>query len=85
VSPFRANVSVNHFHSFGSKHQESFIKWEGTRGAIKTKLGVLLDYPTGQPDEFEYVETRRARRVSGYGWIWAGRGSRMPSPGALPA
>jgi predicted dehydrogenase len=53
----RANVSVNHFHSFGPKHQESFIKWEGTRGAIKTKLGVLLDYPTGQPDEFEYTET----------------------------
>lgn len=53
----RANVSVNHFHSFGPKHQESFIKWEGTRGAIKAKMGVLLDYPKGQPDEFEYVET----------------------------
>jgi predicted dehydrogenase len=52
----RANVSVNHFHAFGPKHQESFIKWEGTRGAIKAKMGVLLDYPKGQPDEFEYVE-----------------------------
>ncbi len=52
----RANISVNHFHSFGPKHQESFIKWEGTRGAIKAKMGVLLDYPVGQPDELEYIE-----------------------------
>lgn len=53
----RANVSVNHFHTYGTKHQESFIKWEGTRGAIKVKMGVLLDYPNGQPDEIEYVES----------------------------
>lgn len=52
----RANVSVNHFHTFGPKNQESFIKWEGTRGAIKAKMGVLLDYPKGQPDELEFVE-----------------------------
>ena len=52
----RANIAVNHFHVFGPKHQESFIKWEGTRGAIKAKMGVLLDYPIGQPDELEIVE-----------------------------
>lgn len=54
----RANITANHGHEFGPRHQESYIKWEGTRGAIKTKLGLLLDYPKGQPDEFEYVILR---------------------------
>lgn len=52
----RANIQTNHGHAYGPKHQESYAKWEGTRGAIKTRLGVLLDYPRGLPDEFEYVE-----------------------------
>ncbi len=52
----RANVTANHAHAYGPKHQESYIKWEGTAGAIKTRMGVLLDYPHGVPDEFEYVE-----------------------------
>jgi predicted dehydrogenase len=52
----RANVTANHTHAYGPKHQESYIKWEGTAGAIKTKMGVLLDYPHGMPDEFEYVK-----------------------------
>lgn len=47
-------VWANHDHAFGRKHQESYVKWEGTRGAIKVKLGLLLDYPKGEPDEFEY-------------------------------
>ncbi len=47
-------VWVNHDHAYGRKHQESYVKWEGTRGAIKVKLGLLLDYPKGEPDEFEY-------------------------------
>jgi predicted dehydrogenase len=52
----RANIQTNHGHQYGPKHQESYAKWEGTRGAIKTRLGVLLDYPRGLPDLFEYVE-----------------------------
>lgn len=52
----RANIQTNHGHAYGPKHQESYAKWEGTRGAIKTRLGVLLDYPRGVPDNFEYVE-----------------------------
>ena len=30
------------------------MKWEGTRGAIKTRLGLLMDYPKGVPDVSEY-------------------------------
>ena len=51
----RANVETNHGHAYGPKHQESFVKWEGTKGAIKVRLGLMLDYPHGQKDQFEYV------------------------------
>jgi predicted dehydrogenase len=50
----RANISVNHGHNFGSRHQESYVKWEGTRGAIKTQLGLLLNYPAGGADYLEH-------------------------------
>ncbi len=50
----RANIQTNHGHEYGMKHQESYVKWEGTKGAIKTRLGLLMDYPKGVPDEFEY-------------------------------
>lgn len=50
----RANIETNHGHAFGPRHQESYVKWEGTRGAIKARLGVLLNYPIGEPDAFEY-------------------------------
>jgi hypothetical protein len=39
---------------FGPTNEESFIKWEGTKGAIKAKMGLLMDYPNGLPDKFEY-------------------------------
>ncbi|WP_304062489.1 Gfo/Idh/MocA family protein [Pedobacter glucosidilyticus] len=47
-------INTNHDHDFGPHHQESFIKWEGTKGAIKAKMGLLMDYPHGVPDVFEY-------------------------------
>lgn len=49
----RATVTTNHGHDFGLRHQESYIKWEGTRGAIKTQLGLLMDYPRGVRDYLE--------------------------------
>ena len=50
----RANISTNHGHRFGTRHQESYLKLEGTRGAIVARMGVILDYPRGLPDELEY-------------------------------
>lgn len=50
----RANIETNHGHEFGLRHQEAYVKWEGTRGAIKTRLGLLMNYPTGVEDEFEF-------------------------------
>lgn len=50
----RGTVHTNHDHQFGPEQEESFIKWEGTKGAIKARMGLLLDYPRGVPDLFQY-------------------------------
>lgn len=59
----RANILTNHSHDFGLQQQHSYIKLEGTRGAIKIRLGVLMNYPQGIPDRFEYcvVENGKPR------------------------
>ena len=51
----RANIITNHCHQFGLQNQHAYIKFEGTKGAIKVKLGSLINYPVGVPDEFEFV------------------------------
>lgn len=50
----RATITANHGHEFGLRHQESYIKWEGSEGAIVARLGLLMNYPQGEPDQFEY-------------------------------
>lgn len=50
----RACISTNHGHAFGLQHQESFIKWEGTQGAIVARMGLLRNYPVGESDKLEY-------------------------------
>ena len=59
----RATVTTNHHHIWGPRHQESYVKWEGMRGAIKTTLGSLIDYPKGIPDVLEYVTLADGRRA----------------------
>lgn len=51
--PLRAIVATNHDHRFGPEHEQSFIKWEGTEGAIRAQLGVLMDYPNGRADRLQ--------------------------------
>ncbi len=50
----RATISTNHGHKYGLKHQESYLKLEGSRGAIKIQIGLLMNYPDGEADWFEY-------------------------------
>lgn len=59
----RANILTNHSHDFGLEQQHSYIKLEGTHGAIKIRLGVLMNYPQGVADCFEYciVENDKPR------------------------
>lgn len=49
----RATISTNHGHEYGPRHQESFLKLEGTQGATKITLGVNLNYPHGAKDQLE--------------------------------
>ncbi|MCH5598763.1 Gfo/Idh/MocA family protein [Niabella ginsengisoli] len=51
----RATIHTNHNHEFGYQKQESYIKIEGEKGAIKITFGALIDYPHGVSDVFEYV------------------------------
>jgi predicted dehydrogenase len=50
-APLRATLSINHHHDFGRQFQDASFRVEGSEGAAMVKLGLLLDYPTGEPDE----------------------------------
>lgn len=47
----RVALSINHHHDFGRKFQDASFRFEGDRGAAMVKLGLLLNYPEGEPDE----------------------------------
>lgn len=47
----RTTLSINHNHDFGRRFQDASFRFEGSDGAAFVKLGLLLDYPTGEPDE----------------------------------
>jgi predicted dehydrogenase len=49
----RAIISTYHGHKAGPKHQESYIKLEGTKGVAKLQMGLNLDYPHGGEDYLE--------------------------------
>jgi predicted dehydrogenase len=47
----RVTLSINHQHDFGRRFQDASFRFEGDRGAALVKLGLLLNYPEGEPDE----------------------------------
>jgi predicted dehydrogenase len=47
----RVVFSINHNHDFGRRFQDASFRFEGTEGAAMVKLGLLLNYPQGEPDE----------------------------------
>lgn len=51
----RANILTSHCHLYGSQKQQSYIKFEGSKGAIWITLGLLKNYPEGEADQFEYI------------------------------
>lgn len=51
----RANILTNHCHNYSLDKQQSYIKFEGSKGAIKISFGTLINYPEGEPDVFDYV------------------------------
>ena len=51
----RVNVMTNHSHAYGPEKQQSYIKFEGSKGAIQIRAGLNMNYPDGVPDLFEYA------------------------------
>lgn len=51
----RANILTNHCHNYGIPKQQSYIKFEGSKGAVLINFGTLINYPRGEADSFEYV------------------------------
>jgi predicted dehydrogenase len=47
----RVTFSINHNHDFGRQFQDATFRVEGAEGAAVVKLGLLLNYPEGEPDE----------------------------------
>ena len=47
----RVALSINHNHDFGRKFQDASFRVESDKGAAMVKLGLLLNYPEGEPDE----------------------------------
>ena len=65
----RVFLASNHSHDFHAEKQRSWVQWEGTKGAMRARMGVNLNYPKGRPDMLEYVlrdgEGWRETAVSG--------------------
>ncbi|QGW30067.1 gfo/Idh/MocA family oxidoreductase [Phnomibacter ginsenosidimutans] len=51
----RGNIFTNHCHNYGKPKQHSYIKFEGSKGAVLINFGALINYPRGEADSFEYV------------------------------
>ena len=49
----RVCLSLNHNYAHGAHRQAATFKFEGDAGVVWLRLGVMLDYPVGQPDLFE--------------------------------
>jgi predicted dehydrogenase len=49
----RCCLSINHNYEFGPRHQAARVRVEGTKGAAFGTLGLLLNYPEGEPDQLE--------------------------------
>jgi predicted dehydrogenase len=54
--PLRCLMSINHNHNYGRRAQDATFRFEGTEGCVTVKMGVALNYPHGEPDEFWFCE-----------------------------
>lgn len=54
----RAFIATNHNYRFGDEMERAFVQWEGTEGAMRSTLGVILDYPKGKPDGLRYSTSK---------------------------
>jgi len=50
----RAALSINHNYEFGPHDECADVRVQGTDGAARISLGLLLNYPQGKPETLEY-------------------------------
>jgi predicted dehydrogenase len=48
----RCVLSINHDYEFGPEYSCADVSVQGTEGALRVSLGLLLDYPNGRPETF---------------------------------
>ena len=73
----RVNVMTNHSHAYGTEKQQSYVKFEGSKGAIQIRAGLNMNYPDGVPDRFEYILLDDSGRPS-WQTHWRYQGSWFP-------
>lgn len=54
----RATLSINHNHNFEPKFQDASFRVEGSKGCMLAKIGVLMNYPDGEPDELWFSKSQ---------------------------
>jgi predicted dehydrogenase len=59
----RANILTNHCHNYGIAKQQSYIKIEGSKGAVIINFGALINYPVGVADRFEFILLEEGREA----------------------
>lgn len=52
-APVRCSLAMNHTYKHGPGHQDASVRVDGEKGCAWLKLGLLLNYPEGEPDEME--------------------------------
>ena len=60
----RVFIATNHNYRFGEAYERAFVQWEGTKGAMRATLGVILDYPQGKPDRLELSTAEEPRWIA---------------------
>lgn len=50
----RCALSINHNYEFGPADECADVRIQGTAGAARISLGLLLNYPTGKPETLSY-------------------------------
>jgi predicted dehydrogenase len=50
----RCALSINHTYLYGPEDECADVRIQGTQGAIRVSLGLLLNYPTGKPETLDY-------------------------------
>ncbi|RKP54548.1 Gfo/Idh/MocA family protein [Pararobbsia silviterrae] len=63
-APIRCCLSLNHTYRFGPDGESATIRVEGTRGAAEVGLGLLLNYPNGEPETLRLVADAAARHAA---------------------